>query len=483
VSAVRGGIVVTHLPRLVVAGTRSGVGKTSITCGLLAALTTAGHRVSAHKVGPDFIDPGYHAVATGRPPRNLDRVLHGLDRLAPLLAHGAAGADLAVIEGVMGLFDGRDAGDEGSTAEVARHLGAPVMLVVDASASSRSIAAEVHGFATFDRRLTLAGVVLDRVGSDGHERLLRDALTPVGVPVVGAVREEPQLGLPERHLGLVPAAERRPEAERAVARLGAVVGAGVDLEAVVRLARAAPPLPGRPWDPHTELAGAAGPDGGGVAEVVAPARRPRIAVAGGAAFSFSTTEHLELLAAAGAEVVTVDPLHDAGLPDHTDGLLLGGGFPEVHAPALADNRPLVAAVRALAAAGRPVVAECGGLLYLCREVDGTAMVGVLDAVGRSGELTIGYRTGVLASDTVLGPAGTRVQGQEFHVTTVTPRAGHPPAWRLRDAGRELADGFAVGRVHASYLHASWVGVPTVPRSLVAHAADAADGAGGADGAG
>ncbi len=454
------------LPRIVVAGTRSGVGKTTVATGLMAALSRAGHRVSGHKVGPDFIDPGYHSLATGRPPRNLDTVLHGAERVAPLLAHGAAGADIAVIEGVMGLFDGRGAGDPGSTAELARLLDAPVLLVVDASSASRSVAAEVHGFATFDPSLRLAGVVLNRLGSPGHEALVREAVASTGIPVVGAIPREPAVTTPSRHLGLVPVAERRDEAHRGIDAAAALVSQHVDLEAVVRLAQAAPGLATTPWDPQAETA-----TGHGV-----PASPPRIAVAGGAAFTFTYTEHLELLDAAGAEVVVVDPLHDEHLPDDTEALLLGGGFPEVHGAELAANRSLIADVQELARRGAPIVAECGGLLYLCRDVDGVEMAGILNASATfSDRLTLGYRDAELAVDGVLGTAGTQVRGHEFHRTTIDPRCGEIPAWRFpTEPGADLPhgvarlapEGFATGNLHASYLHTAWVGTPSLPASLV-----------------
>lgn len=455
-------------PRLVVAGTRSGVGKTTVATGLMAVLAARGTTVSGHKVGPDFVDPSFHALATGRPPRNLDTVLHDRRRIAPLLAHGAAGAEVAVIEGVMGLFDGRASGDEGSTAEVARLLDAPVLLVVDAAASSRSVAAEVHGFATFDPSVRVIGVVLNRLGSDGHEQLVRDALGPTDVPVIGALHHDERLHAPSRHLGLVPVAERAEEARRTIEVWGAAVAAAFDLDGVLRLARAASRRTTPAWDAITELTA----DG-----AHEPRSRPRIAVAGGPAFSFTYSEHHELLAAAGAEVVGFDPLRDR-LPEATDALVLGGGFPEVYATELAANHHLADDVRSLVAAGGPVVAECGGLVYLCRDLDGVPMTGVLDASARFTEgLTIGYREALAATDSVLGPAATAARGHEFHRTVLTPRAGTSPAWTLTGRSRTEPEGFVQGSVHASYLHASWVGTPSLPASLVAATLDreAADG--------
>jgi cobyrinic acid a,c-diamide synthase len=460
---VSGGVgrVTSTVPRVVVAAPSSNAGKTSVATGLVATLAARGLAVSPHKVGPDYIDPGYTGLAAGRPGRNLDPVLVGEERVVPLFLHGARGADVAVVEGVMGLFDGatRPGLEPGfaSTAHVARLLRAPVVLVVDASAQAQSVAALVHGFATYDPTVRLGGVVLNRVGSDRHEEILRDALGGSGVPVLGAVRRLAELGTPSRHLGLVPAAERSAEALATVGRLGEVVAGAVDLDAVLRLARTAPALDAVPWDPAAEVSPVEG--------------RPRIAVAGGAAFTFGYAENTELLEAAGAEVVTVDPLRDEALPGGTAGLVVGGGFPEVHAADLSANGTLRADIAELAARGGPVAAECAGLLYLARSLDGVPMCGVLptDAV-MSPRLTLGYREAVALSDSVLAPAGTRVRGHEFHRTVATPAAGSAPAWRWADGGPE---GFVSGGVHASYLHLNWAGSPALAERFVSACAAAA----------
>jgi cobyrinic acid a,c-diamide synthase len=453
------------LPRLVVAAPASGHGKTTIATGLMAALRARGLTVSGHKVGPDYIDPGYHALATGRPGRNLDPVLCGEDLMAPLLLHAAAGADLAVIEGVMGLYDGRGTTGEGSTAHVAALLGAPVLLVVDAAAQGRSVAALVTGFAAYDQAIRIGGVMLNRVGSARHEEILRAALAGTGIPVLGVLRRDEAITAPSRHLGLVPAAERRPAASAAVHRLAALVGHAVDLDAVVALARTAGPLTAHAWEP---LAAVPGPGLAAPAHVPSPqrGRRPVVAVAGGAAFTFGYAETAELLAAAGADVVTVDPLRDEALPPGTAALVIGGGFPEEYAADLSANEPLRAGVARLAASGAPVLAECAGLLYLARELDGAPMCGVLPVTARmTGRLTLGYRDASAAGDSVLGPAGLAVRGHEFHRTTVSPDASAPPAWTLD--GR--AEGFIRFGVHASYLHLHWAGEPTIAARIVAAA--------------
>jgi cobyrinic acid a,c-diamide synthase len=444
-----------HLPRVVVAAPSSGAGKTTVATGLMAALASRGLAVSPHKVGPDYIDPGYHALATGRPGRNLDAFMCGPELIAPLFLHGAAGADVAVVEGVMGLFDGAAGrGELASTAQVAKLLRAPVVLVVDGSSMSRSVAALVHGFASWDPEVRIGGVILNRVASDRHERLLREALEEgSGVPVLGAVRRAAAVGVPSRHLGLVPAVERDAAAVRAVADMGELVRASVDLEAVLALARSAPPLADEPWDPADA-----------VGEPVQG--RPVVALAGGAAFSFSYAENAELLAAAGAEVVPFDPLRDEELPEGTSGLVIGGGFPEVYAAELSENAALRAAIAGLASSGAAVTAECAGLLYLARELDGRPMCGVLDATARMTErLTLGYRDAVALSPSPLGPAGTRVRGHEFHRTVCEPASGPDAAWAWHGPNGPAREGFTTPALHASYLHLHWPATPSLARTF------------------
>ncbi|MGA5819415.1 cobyrinate a,c-diamide synthase [Kitasatospora sp. NPDC094028] len=449
----------SNIPRLVVAAPSSGAGKTTVATGLIAALAARGLAVSPHKVGPDYIDPGYHALAAGRPGRNLDAFMCGPERIAPLFLHGAAGADVAVVEGVMGLFDGASGrGELASTAHVAKLLRAPVVLVVDGSSQSRSVAALVHGFASWDPQVRLAGVILNRVASDRHEQLLREALEEgSGVPVLGALRRSAAVATPSRHLGLIPAVERSAEALKAVADMGDLVASSVDLDALLELARTAPELDAEPWDPRTEVEPVAG--------------RPRIAVAGGAAFSFSYAENAELLAAAGADVVPFDPLHASALPEGTAGLVIGGGFPELYVRELSGNAELRSAIGAFAAAGGPVAAECAGLLYLGRELDGLPMCGVLDTASRMTErLTLGYREAVALHDSPLAPAGTRLRGHEFHRTVCEPGAGEHPAWGWKLPTGPHREGFAAGNVHASYLHLHWAGTPGLAASFAAAAA-------------
>ncbi|MGY4770000.1 cobyrinate a,c-diamide synthase [Kribbella sp. CWNU-51] len=441
------------IPRVVVAAPSSGAGKTTVAVGLMAALRQAGHTVAGFKVGPDYIDPGFHAVATGRPGRNLDPMLSGEERVAPLFAHGAVGADIAVVEGVMGLYDGA-LGTEGyaSTAHVAKLLRAPVVLVVDASAAGRSVGAVVQGFVAFDTEVRIVGVILNKVGSDRHEAEVRAGVAPTGVPVLGVLRRDTRLTVPSRHLGLVPAGEQREQAADAVEAAAELVRQGVDLHAFVAGARAAAPAVVEAWDPSAE---------------VTPAEngRPVIAVASGPVFSFHYTETTELLVAAGAEVVAFDPLSDP-LPEATAALYLGGGFPELHAEALSANEGLRRQVATEVAAGLPVIAECAGLLYLCRELDGHPMTGVLPAAGRmTSRLTLGYRRAIAATTTTFLDEGRRVRGHEFHRTAIELDAEVDPAWYLPGG----VEGIALPRLHASYLHLHWTATPDIPARFVAAA--------------
>ncbi|MFE2637433.1 cobyrinate a,c-diamide synthase [Streptomyces scopuliridis] len=464
-----------NVPRLVIAAPSSGSGKTTVATGLMAAFSERGLAVSPHKVGPDYIDPGYHALAVSpgasvgagpvgtpgsaarvRPGRNLDAYMCGPGLIGPLFAHGAAGCDLAVVEGVMGLYDGASGqGELASTAQVSKLLRAPVVLVVDASSQSRSVAALVHGFASWDPEVRIGGVILNKVATDRHERLLRDALDESGVPVMGVLRRADGVTAPSRHLGLVPVAERRAEAVGSMRELAARVRAGCDLEALLALARSAPALDVTPWEPAVEQVAPA-----------ADAGRPVIAVAGGSAFTFSYAENTELLTAAGADVVPFDPLRDEELPEGTRGLVIGGGFPEVYAPELSANEPLRKAVAELAYSGAPVAAECAGLLYLARSLDGAPMCGVLAADARmSGRLTLGYREAVAVGDSALARAGTRVRGHEFHRTVLEPGAGAAPAWGVVHPERRV-EGFVQRGVHASYLHTHWAAAPELARRFV-----------------
>ncbi|GAA3653650.1 cobyrinate a,c-diamide synthase [Nocardioides ginsengisoli] len=437
--------MVTPFPRIVVAAPATGQGKTTVATGLMAALRDAGHAVSGHKVGPDYIDPGYHALACGRPGRNLDPHLVGEEQVAPLLLHGASDAEVAVVEGVMGLYDGRIGGDGfSSTAHVAALTRTPVVLVVDISRSSRSIGAVVHGMATWDPTVEVAGVILNQAGSARHADEVRSSIS---LPVLGVIPRDASIATPSRHLGLVTAAERG-ESEAVVARLGEVVAEHVDLEAVLAIARSAPALDAVAWTPPA----------------VASGERRRVAVAAGRAFTFQYAETAELLAALGCDVVPFDPALDASLPSGTAGLYLGGGFPEVHAADLSANAALRAEIRDAVRDGLPTVAECAGLLYLCRTLDGVPMTGVLDADAEmTSRLTLRYPVATGVADTLLTRAGEAVTAHEFHRTTVAPTVGPTPGWSVD--GAEV--GFASATLHASYLHTHWAGHPQLAERFAA----------------
>jgi cobyrinic acid a,c-diamide synthase len=466
----------TVAPRLVIAAPGSSHGKTTVATGLMGALRAEGLEVASFKVGPDYIDPGYHALATGRPGRNLDPHLCREDQIRPLFLHGLRAprpADVAVIEGVMGLFDGQIGGDGyASTAHVAGLLRAPVVLVLDISSVSRTAAALVHGLTTFDPDVHLSGVILNKAGSLRHSDEVVRAMEATGVEVLGVLPRNAGIEAPSRHLGLVPAAERG-DAAAAIERLASQVAEHLDLTRVLALAHGAPPLPGEAWSPTQA--------------VRAPsARRPVVAVAAGRAFTFRYAETDELLRAAGCEPVPFDPLTDVDLPAGTAGIYLGGGFPEVHAAELSANTALRTSLRGAVDAGVPTVAECAGLLYLCRSVDGSPMVGAIEAeAAMTPKLTLRYQTLLAAEDQLLAARGARVTGHEFHRTHVEPAAGQDEAW-LVDGHRVGFSADPAGRgapsLHASYLHLHWAGHPQLAQRFAdAVHAWAADPAGAASG--
>ncbi|MGJ3508119.1 cobyrinate a,c-diamide synthase [Enemella sp. A6] len=452
------------LPRVVIAAAASGQGKTTVTVGLMAALTRAGHRVAPAKVGPDYIDPGYHALATGRAGRNLDPWLCPEELMLPLLAHGhltPQPADLSVIEGVMGLYDGRlGSGGFASTAHIATRTESPVVLVIDISAAARTVAAMVHGLAGFDPAIHIAGVILNKSGSQRHTDEVRGAVEAAGHRVLGVLPRAAGVSAPSRHLGLIPVAERD-GAVRALDLLAEQTAEHIDLDAIVEIAGRAPAVDVEPWTPPTRVEG--------------PGARPVVALAGGRAFTFRYPETAELLCAQGLDPVEFDPARDRELPAGTAGLYLGGGFPEVYANGLAANTALRTEIREAIAAGLPTVAECAGLLYLCESLDGHDMVGAIEArAAMHPRLRLQYHRAVLGTDSVLGPAGTEVHGHEFHRTRVAPAAGPAPAWLLGDEPEGFtADPAGTGRatMHASYLHTHWAGAPELGVAFAGAVAD------------
>ncbi|MEZ2121069.1 MULTISPECIES: cobyrinate a,c-diamide synthase [unclassified Corynebacterium] len=437
------------VPGLCIAAPSSGTGKTTIATGLIRALARR-MEVAPFKVGPDYIDPGYHGLAAGRVGRNLDSVMCGGSRIGPLYAHGSSGCDISVVEGVMGLFDGRIApGSDpvcapGSTAEIAHTLGLPVVLVVDVRGMSQSIGALVRGFATAVDGVRLAGVILNQVGTERHEAICRRACEAVGVPVFGALPRFADIEVPSRHLGLVTAVERGGVAVAAVERMADLVERHLDLGSLIAAADCG--WNGTSWAPESE---------------VSRVGDPTIAVAGGPAFTFAYAEHTELLVAAGARVVRFDPLVD-DLPD-CDGLIIPGGFPEEHVENLAGRNGLRMQVRDRIADGMPVHGECAGLLWLTASLDAHPMLGVIGTHAVMGRrLTLGYREAVAISDSLLHREGERVTGHEFHHTALTATIvpGWAPSWGWRGwDGRSVREGFTNETVHASYLHCHPTSVP------------------------
>jgi len=463
------------IPRLVVSAPSSGHGKTAVAVGLLAAFAARGLRASGFKIGPDYVDAAYLGLAAGRPARNLDPQLVHAERVGPLFSYGARGSDISVVEGTMGLFDGL-AGrtDTESTAQVAGLLRAPVVLVVDVGAMGQSVAALVHGFRSYDELLWLGGVILNRVGSARHEEVLRETLADIGVPVFGALHRRSlstaAAALPARTHGVVPVVQRSSEALRAIRQLGEVIADSVEIERLLAMARSAPPLVSEAWDPDEAVVGAA-PTGDVMAVASAgPSAgdaRPVVAVTTGYAYA----ETAELLTAAGAQVAPFDPVRDEMLPVGTAGVVLAGGLPESYLDELSANERLRTAIAGLAAAGRPIAAEAAGMVWLCRELDGRPMCGVLDASARTTDsLIVGYREATAATSSALLRAGARAVGHKMHRTLVTPRgAGTPPwspAWTWSGGHPE---GFVGAGVHASYLCLSWAGTPEIAARFVAAA--------------
>ena len=434
-------------PRIVLAGVSSGVGKTTVVTGLLRVLRDQGLAVQPFKVGPDYIDPGFHEKAAGRDSYNLDTWLVPEERLVSTFCTLAGDADLSVIEGVMGLFDGGAAGVS-STAHIARLLQAPVVLVMNCRSMGQSAAAVALGYREYAPDVEIAGVILNQLGSDNHEQIIREAMAGIGMPVLGALHRTDALQTPERHLGLTPVTET--ETDALIAHMAETVGAGLDLAAIRSVAESAPVL-----FPETE-------------ETACENAPVRIGVAKDEAFTFYYPTSLSALAAKGAELVPFSPLADETIPD-VDGLLFGGGFPEMFLEKLAANVSLKTSIRNARDAGMPIFAECGGLMYLCREIfdfeeKEYEMVGLVPAVCRMQKKLqrVGYVTAKALCESILAQAGETLRGHEFHFSTMEPDASDFPwAYELMGSRQKEAhrEGYAAGAVLASYLHINFDGSP------------------------
>jgi cobyrinic acid a,c-diamide synthase len=449
------------LPRVVVAGTHSGAGKTSVVLGILGALRRRGVRMQGFKVGPDFIDPMYHRQVTGIPSYNLDSWLMGQEGVRRAFARVAPPEGVSIIEGVMGMFDGRSTGPEGSTAEVAAMLQTPVLLVVEVGGMSRSAAAVVQGYARFDPAVQVAGVVLNRVGGGRHYQLVKTAIeAQAGVPVWGYLPWEDTLVLPERHLGLVPV-EEDVKFHAVCAALGEAAERTIDLDAIMAAAQTAPML-----EVSMEAERCSGP------------ARVRIGMARDAAFNFYYDANLLWLQQYGAELVEFSPIADASLPADVDALYFGGGFPEVFAKNLSENHAFIMSLRRAHAAQIPIYAECGGLMYLVEEIQDAEevrypMAGLLRGACRLTDRlqNFGYKEVWSIRDSLLGPAGLCTRGHEFHYSVWEGRPQGTSLYHTRSShGDDQEEGYSVDNLTASYVHLHFDACPEAARCLVEQAA-------------
>ncbi len=445
---------------LVIAGVHSGSGKTTVTLGLMAALLRRGLKVAPFKVGPDFIDPGHHARISGAVSRNLDGWMLSRAYNEQCFQKHRQAADLALVEGVMGLFDGYDGLSEaGSTAQMAKWLNLPVLLVVDAQSMARSAAALIQGFENFDKDLQFAGVVFNNLGSPRHRQYLQDALAGnVRMPFLGGLLRSEQIRIPERHLGLV-TRDDHPLTEDAISRLAGLVAENIELDTLLAsLPPVAPATAQKPAPPAT------------------PQEGVRIGVARDNAFCFYYQDNLDLLADCGAELVFFSPLTDAGLPNDLDGLYLGGGYPELFAGQLSANITMCRQIREKSIDAMPIYAECGGFMYLCRDVsdmDGNchAMTGCFPFATRMDDRlkALGYREITLTADTIIGKAGRRIRGHEFHYSLITEAAPVcDTVYRVgaRTGIQETSEGYRVHQTLGSYVHLHFGSQPEAPRALV-----------------
>lgn len=446
---------------IIIAGERSGVGKTTVTLTLLASLRRRGVKVQSFKVGPDYIDPMFHQYVTGLPCRNLDAVLTSESYVQQCFHHHSPQSEYTLVEGVMGLFDGishlsntNEKTDFASTAHVARLLDIPIILVIDCSRLSGSVAAIAHGYCSLDSRIKVAGLVLNRVGSDRHLSLLKAALSPLQLPILGVLRRQDNITIPDRHLGLIPTAE--------LAELDQIINSLADLGDIYF-----------DWDkllPLLKSASSPIPN----SQFSTPNSAVRIAVARDQAFNFYYQDNLDLLEELGAELVFWSPLNDDQLPKDIQGMYFGGGFPEVFAQQLSKNTSLIQAVKNSILGGIPTIAECGGLMYLCEKIidfDGNSwsMVGILPTYAQMDKrLTLGYRRAVVLENTFLLDSNKNIFGHEFHRSHVITNSPQPlfNTYRYDCDENTGFEGWNLPNVHASYIHQHWGESREIPQRFI-----------------
>lgn len=434
----------SNLPRLVIAGTESGVGKTTIATGVMAALKKRGMRVQPFKVGPDYIDPTYHTLATGVPSRNLDSWMLTHQAISELFARAAQKADICIIEGVMGLYDGHSGlDDSGSTAEVAKLLHAPVILIIDAGRMARSAAAISLGYVKYDHSLNIAGFIVNNIGSERHLAWVREAIeNATSIPVAGYLPKNADFEMPERHLGLIPTVEN---AEiKFIEPLCTQIEQTFDIDRLLEIARSAQDAPIKPSESLLFPS-----------EPVAP--KVNLAYAWDEAFSFYYQDNLDLLEAYGARLIPFSPLNDFALPPDTHGIYIGGGFPEVYAERLSANQAIMDSIRKAASQDMPIYGECGGLMYLAKgitdfEGNRYRMAGLVPAwlEMKKRLVRMGYVEIEFEQDTILGPRGMKLRGHEFHWSDIEADLS-PPACRVTHPD-ERFEGYSSGNIMASYIH-------------------------------
>ena len=440
-----------NFPRIIIAATQSGSGKTTITVGLIAALKNRGLNVQAYKVGPDYIDTGWHSLAGEKISHNLDSWLVGEEKLKEIFVETSDGADISIVEGVMGLYDGGRGGIS-STAEISKLLDAPVVLVIDAKSMGTSAAAVALGFREFDKEINFAGVILNRLGSDSHKKIIVDALNELEIKIFGAIKRDDEFFLPERHLGLVPTAENH--SVDVIKKICAAVEEQVDVDALINLAKQSPSL-----------------------EKISNSRQLtanslKIGVAKDEAFNFYYGASLNELERLGAEIIFFSPLNDEHLPA-VDGLIIGGGFPEMFAARLEQNKTLRASIFNAAEAGLPIFAECGGFMYLMKNlVDFNGkifeMCGVIDgaATMRKKLQTVGYVEAEILRDCIIGKAGDKIRAHEFHFSTAETFDEKIFKCRRMRTGKEYFSGVCKKNLVASYMHIHIAGCPSAARNFI-----------------